>query len=106
MARTASGNDGDFGFRGGIGTTVDDLVLRVECQGWVGEGEGVEGGLDELVGVGKEVFRCFAWLLAYEYFTALFFSHFSPFLILFFFFFAIPTEFTRYESKKREPVSM
>jgi len=42
----------------GVAAEVDDFVLGVEGEGGVGEGEGTEGCVDEVGGVGEEVFCC------------------------------------------------
>lgn len=47
-----------LGCASGVGAEVDDFVLGVEGEGGVGEGKGAEGGVDEVGGVGEEVFCC------------------------------------------------
>ena len=48
MAGTTAGDDGDLGLGGGIGTAEDDFVGGIIGEGRVGDGEGVEGGVDEV----------------------------------------------------------
>lgn len=55
------GRGGLLGCAAGVGAEVDDFVLGVEGESGVGEGKGAEGGVDEVGGVGEEVF---CWLLA------------------------------------------
>ncbi len=57
MAGASARDDGDLGFCG-VGTEVDDFVLGVEGGGGVGEGDGFEGGEDE---VGWVVYEVFGW---------------------------------------------
>lgn len=42
----------------GVGAEIDDFVLGVEGEGGVREGEGAQGCVDEVGGVGEEVFCC------------------------------------------------
>lgn len=56
MARATAGYDGDLArSAGGIRAAEDDLVLGVQGQGWVCEGEGVECGQNQMVRIGEEV---------------------------------------------------
>ena len=48
MAGATARDDGDFAGEGGRGAAVDDLVGEIEGERGVGEGEGVEGGVDEV----------------------------------------------------------
>ena len=56
MPAAAAGDEGDV--FGGGGGGVDDFVGSVEGEGGVGEGNGVEGGVDEVGWVVDEVFCC------------------------------------------------
>lgn len=56
MAGTATGDDGDLGVLGVVGTTVDDFVFRVKAESRVSDGERMEGGLDEVGGIREEMF--------------------------------------------------
>ena len=48
MAGTTTGDDGNLGLGGGIGTAEDDFVFGVIGKRRIGDGEGVEGGVDEV----------------------------------------------------------
>lgn len=58
MARATTRDNGNLALCLRVGTAEDDLVFRVEGEGRVGDSEGVEGGLDEVGGIRKEVFCC------------------------------------------------
>ena len=56
MACAAAGDEGDALGILGLGAEVDDFVGGVEGGGGVGEGDGAEGGGEEVGWVGYEVF--------------------------------------------------
>jgi len=67
MSRASSGYNRDI-FRGGF--EIEDLVLLVEGDGWVGVTNGAEGGGDEGGGVVDEVLAS-TWVVLCQLFRPL-----------------------------------
>ena len=55
MSRTAPRDDRDLGFM--TWSTVDDLVLGIKCDSWVGKGDRLQCRQDQMGRIVDEVFR-------------------------------------------------
>lgn len=67
MAGTATGDDGHFGWRGGVWPAEDNLVLPVQGQGRVCDCQRTQCSVHQVVGVVEEVFCCARAMLELGY---------------------------------------